>query len=96
MDRIREESLGDVLRRSLEENRLSARLDELKALEMWKRMMGPAITALCSGMHVANGMITVYIQSAPLRNELSMRRSDMTALINSKFGRQVIKEIKFK
>lgn len=95
MQRKVEETLGSVLRQALEENMMASQIDQLKAVNMWKAMMGPYITEQCRSVTVADGRITVKLDSAPMRQELSMRRSEMTALINGKFGRQVIKEIRF-
>ena len=48
MKRQNEESLGDVLRRTIEENGMTARLDETRAASLWPGIVGPAIAAASS------------------------------------------------
>lgn len=43
MKRQNEESLGDVLRRTIEENGMTARLDETRAASLWPGIVGPRL-----------------------------------------------------
>lgn len=95
MERKRAESIGDVLRQAIEENMLAARLDEFKAIDIWKKMMGDGIVSLCGAFRVNNGVLGISVPSASLRQELTMHRSEMIRLINARLGRQVISDIKF-
>ncbi len=90
MKRQNEESLGDVLRRTIEENGMTARLDETRAASLW-----PAIAAASSRPMVKDGMMTVRVVSAPLRQELTMNRSHLIEIINRTLGRNVISDIRF-
>ncbi len=87
MKRQNEESLGDVLRRTIEENGMTARLDETRAASLWPGIVGPAM--------VKDGMMTVRVVSAPLRQELTMNRSHLIEIINRTLGRNVISDIRF-
>lgn len=84
-----------MLRQALDDNMLTARLDEFKAMELWKRMMGPGITSLCTSITVNRGIMTIALPSAPLRHEMMMHRTEMARRINERFNRAVISEIRF-
>ena len=95
MKRQNEESLGDVLRRTIEENGMTARLDETRAASLWPGIVGPAIAAASSRPMVKDGMMSVRVVTAPLRQELTMNRSHLIEIINRTLGRNVISDIRF-
>ena len=95
MERQEAESLGDVLRRTLEQQGMTGRLYEARAISIWPLVVGEHIAALCSRPSVWRGVMTIYVKSAPLRQELNMSRSTLTRILHEELGRTVINEIKF-
>lgn len=95
MERKKPESVGDVLRSLLDETSLQGRIDELKAAEIWNSVVGPDIAALCKKPSVKNGVMTVGVSNASLRNDLMLSRSQIISVINGIIGKDTIKEIKF-
>ena len=87
--------MGDVLRALLEESELSGRMDELKAAGLWSQIAGKSIAAECRKPVVKNGVMTIGVRNASLRNELMMSRSQLITLINRQVGKEIIKEIRF-
>ena len=95
MQRHTPESVGDVLRNFLEQTSLQNRMDELKAADLWKSVVGEALTALTSKPLVKNGVMSVGVANASLRNELLMNRTSLRKIINNRMGKEIISEIKF-
>lgn len=95
MQRHTPQSVGDVLRNLLEETSLQNRMDELKAADLWKSVIGDTFAALTSKPLVKNGVMSVGVPNASLRNELMMNRSRLREIINKNIGKEVITEIKF-
>ena len=96
MDRKIPQSVGAVLRDFLEETALQERMDELKAIEIWPKAVGPGISSLTSRPTVKNGVMSVGVPNASLRQELHMNRSRLCAVINEMLGKEIIKEIRFR
>lgn len=96
MKRQDPESVGDVLRQALQEQGMTDRLYETKAIGMWRSIVGDEIADLTSRPSVYSGMMTIHVRTAPLRQELNMSRSVLKRLINEALGREAIKEIYFK
>lgn len=94
MERKEYQSLGDVLRMSLQENSMQSRLDEVRAVECWHSVIGADIAAKCMKPYVSKGVMTVKVNSAPLRQELAMHRSRIAAAINRQLGKNVISEVR--
>ena len=95
MERKEAQSVGEVLRDLLEETSLQSRMEELKAIELWSVITGKTLANQTSRPYIKNGMMQVGVPNASLRNELHMNRSKLREIINSKLGKEIIKEIKF-
>ncbi|MCH5228608.1 MAG: DUF721 domain-containing protein [Muribaculaceae bacterium] len=95
MNRLPPQSVGDVLRNLLEETSLQARMDELRAAGLWDKIVGRQIASQTGKPQVKNGLMYVPVANPVLRNELYMTRSRIREIINTNFGKEIIKEIKF-
>lgn len=96
MKRVEPESIGDVLRQTLQEQGMTGRLYETKAIAAWPSVVGGDIAAMCGRPMVYKGLMTIYVRSAALRQELNMCRSQLMRLINEAVGREVVTDIRFK
>lgn len=95
MERIDPQSIGDILRLAFQENCMQDRLDECKAADLWQTVVGPELSARCRRPTVRNGLMTVGVPNAALRNELLMNRSSLRNAINKSIGKMTITEIRF-
>ena len=95
MRRYEPESIGDILRQAIEESHNSNRYAELEAINSWPRVVGGSIASKTLRPTVKNGVMTVKVPAAPLRQELNMMRSTIAEAINRHVGKDIIKELKF-
>lgn len=95
MKRQHPESVGDILRQVVEESNMTARLDECRAVELWPLIVGERLTSCTGRPSVRNGLMTVSVPAAPLRNELHLCRSGLVQAINDAVGRPAIRDIRF-
>ena len=96
MKRTEAQTIGQIVQNFLHEEHLDARLDELRASTLWPQVVGYGINRYTAARTVADGVMTVHITSAPLRNELMLMRSSIIQRINDALGRDVIHEIVFR
>jgi predicted nucleic acid-binding Zn ribbon protein len=89
-------SLGDAIKEFIQENNLEEKIDEVKVLEEWKKIMGHNVSILTQSITLKNGKLTIALKSSVLRNELQMSKQKVITIINSYFGRNVVKDIVFK
>lgn len=94
MERKDYQSIGDVLREALRENDMQGHIDGLKAAETWRHILGEHLADQCGRPFVRDGVMTVKVASAALRNELHMHRSKLADAINRQLGKQVISSIR--
>ena len=95
MERKHPQTIGDVLRDLLNETSLQGRMDELKAADLWPRVAGEAIARECRRPMVKNGLMTVGVPNASLRQELYLNKTRLKEIINSLIGKEIITEIRF-
>lgn len=95
MERLNPESIGDVLRETFRQLCMDKRLDELKAADMWQKVVGEDLAARCKRPTVNKGVMTVGVADAALRHELMMSRTSLRRAINNIIGKEIITEIRF-
>jgi len=89
-------SLGDAINEFILENKLEEKIYEVKIVDEWKKIMGHNVSILTQSIILKNGKLTITLKSSVLRNELQMSKGKVITIINSYFGRCVVKEIIFK
>lgn len=95
MERTTPQSIGDVLRATLQTSGMQGRLDEQRAADLWQLVVGPVIASAGPRPRVENGTMTVRIPNPALRQELNMTRSRLAEAINRELGKNVITNIRF-
>lgn len=95
MRRNEAQSIGDVLRLTIQECNMTARLDEQRAISLWRPIVGDHIASSCGRPTVKLGVMSIPVPGAALRHELTMNRSSIIKIINNKLGKTVISEIRF-
>lgn len=88
--------MGDVLRQTLQEQGMTGRLYETRAVALWPAVVGEDLAAQCGRPYVSDGVMTVHVRNASLRQELNMSRSTLRRLINEALRRDTIREIYFR
>ena len=83
------------MRNLLQDTALQDRMDELRAAELWGSVAGKHIASMSGQPKVKNGVMSVSVPNASLRNELHMNRSLLRDIINKNLGKNVISEIRF-
>ncbi len=85
--------VGDIIRKLMKNPKLSAKLDELDALDAWAKILGKNLLKFVVEQRLYKGKLYVKLKSASLRNELSYKKSELIEKINQKIGKEIIKEI---
>ena len=62
MKRLEPESIGDVLRQTLQEQGMTERLYETRAVSLWPSVIGEDIASMTGRPVVNNGLMTVYVR----------------------------------
>jgi len=92
-DRNIREVLGDMIGSN---QKLQKGYSTVRIKEAWKSEMGEIICSYTQKFYFKDGVLTVYLMSAPLRSELSMSKEKVIDLLNKACGEEIIKSIIFR
>ncbi len=96
MKRTNAKSIAEIIGDFMQQEDIETAVLEQKALRLWPQVVGQGINRLTTERYVDDGVITVKIASASLRNDLMLSRSNLIAQLNDLVGKPVIKEIIFR
>jgi len=88
-------SLGEVIRELIETYRLEGKLNELKVIHSWEKVVGEMIARHTKDLYIKSGKLFVKIDSPALKNELTYSTSMILENLNKEAGSKVIEEIIF-
>lgn len=88
-----EYTLKQAIEEMMRTYRLQGKIDEMKLIGGWEKIMGAAIAKYTRKIHIENRVLYVELNSAALRQELSYGRSKMVKLLNEEAGGSVIDDV---
>ena len=86
-------NVGDIIRKLMKNPKLSGKLDELDALAIWDDIMGDALLKYITDRKIHKSTLYVKLKSAPMRNELSYKKTELLQQINKRLGKPFLKDI---
>ncbi len=90
MKKTNTESIGNAINAYLRAVGLETPLAEYRVMNAWPQIVGESIARYTQELKIYNQTLFVKVSSAIVRNELMMRRAELTARLNGKAGAQVI------
>ncbi|MBR5640021.1 MAG: DUF721 domain-containing protein [Muribaculaceae bacterium] len=96
MKRTEAKSIAEIIGDFMQQEDIEDAVLEQKALRLWHQVVGPGVNRMTTERYVENGVITVKISSAALRNDLMLSRTAIIAQLNQLVGKPVIREIIFR
>ena len=88
--------LGEVMKELIETYRLEGKLNEVKVVHSWEKVVGEMIARHTKDLYIRNGKLFVTIDSPALKNELTYSSSTIIEKLNNEAGCVVVEEIIFK
>jgi len=90
------QSISDVLKSYVQENKLDRKLTELDLIKSWKSVMGKTVARYTGNVYIQNSTLFVETTSPIVRNELLMMKEEIRVRLNEVVGQELIKTIIFK
>lgn len=89
------QSLRDVLKDYIQENKLDNKLAEIDLINSWERILGKTVARYTKNIYIRNRILFVETSSPMVRNELMMIRDQIKIRLNKEAGRELIDKIHF-
>ena len=95
MKRREAHDITQLLNLYLREEGLETPLNQHRLMAAWPEVAGKVVAKYTRDLKIYNQVLVVHLNSAALRAELQMRRSELMKQLNDKVGSVVIYDIKF-
>lgn len=86
-------NLSDALKEFIKENRLQKGIDRVDARGAWQKLMGNGVNNYTTSIELKNDVLYISLSSSVLRQELSMGKSKIIAMLNEELGKELIKKL---
>lgn len=86
-------NMGDALNEFIQENRLQKGIDKVDTREAWAKLMGNGVNNYTTQVELKNETLFVSLSSSVLRQELSMGKSKIIAMLNEELGKDLVKKL---
>lgn len=92
-DKSNTHHIGDAIQEMLRSYRLKSKFDETTLVTSWERLVGKPIAKRTKKVAVRNNVLFVELDSPAMKSDLSFHKTQILALFEKEFGKDVIKEI---
>lgn len=86
-------SIKGVWNDFMKKSNLNRKLVEQEINSRWEELAGPLVARHTTKLNFYNDKLTVYLDSAPLKHEVSMRKSSLLAKVNKGLDGDVVDEL---
>ena len=88
-----EYSLGEALRKFLDNSRLKGAVQALRIEEVWEEIMGKTIARYTDKLQIIGDKLIITTSVAPLKNELLYQKEKIRQRVNEALKQKVINEV---
>lgn len=93
MNNQNEKTLKEALHAMVEQYRLKGKLNQTRIRSHWEQLMGPSIARYTREIKMGRKKLYIYLDSAPLKQELSMGKEKIRKMLNEALGEEFIEEV---
>lgn len=86
-------SAGEALKHLLERSQWKSKIQELRLRNEWETIVGKTIAKYTRDVNIAQRVLTIYTDVAPLKQELQLGKDQLKRTINEYFEDRVVDEI---
>jgi predicted nucleic acid-binding Zn ribbon protein len=89
-------SIGEALNLLLEKSRWKPKVNEVRLRDNWETIVGKTIAKYTRNINLFNGILTIYTDVAPLKQELLLGKEQLKNSINEYLGEVAVYDIVIK
>ena len=88
-------SLKEAIDAMIDSYKIRGKFDENRLIAMWEEMMGKPTARRTEKIFIKEKILFVKLNSAPLRQELTMSKAKVMEIIYEHFDKGLVEEVKF-
>lgn len=85
--------MGQAIRELLNSYRLTSKFDEASLIGSWERLAGKPIAKRTKKLYIRNKVLFVELDSASMKHDFSIHKTQVLDLFKKEFGAGVITDI---
>lgn len=93
MKKDNQQKIGDAIKQLFHSYHLDDKVAEVRIKEMWETIMGAPIKRYTGEMYFNKGVLTIFITSAPLKQDIQYSKDSIIQRINDELGERIVKEV---
>ena len=93
MRKNHDEPIKNILKQFVESRQIKPNLTRTKIVNSWGKLMGTTIANYTKEIYVNKGTLYLYIDSSPLRQELSYSKEKIKNRLNEELGEDYIDKV---
>jgi hypothetical protein len=86
--------LSEVMGNMMRDYNIEDKFNESQLIGEWKEIMGPAIAARTTRIFIRERVLHIQVNSAPLRQEMSMSRDLIIERLEEAAGKRIVDDIR--
>lgn len=88
-------TIKEAMGRMLQSYNINEKFDQTSLVKTWAKIMGQGVANRTSKIFIKDNVMFVTLNSAPLKHELNNSRDKVLALIETEYGKKIVKDILF-
>jgi hypothetical protein len=88
-----EYKLGDLLKSYAHTGQVKEKLYQKKIEASWLKLFGVTVNDYTRRIRLRNGVLTLYLDSSALRQEMQLAKENVKAIVNGELGEEYVKSI---
>jgi len=88
-------SIGDAIKEFLQSQGFTEKIEQADVIRMWPEIVGDKIASKTEAKRISKGILMVKVSDSAWRNELVYMRETLRKKINSRIGKDLVKDIRF-
>lgn len=87
--------IGDTLQLLLQQIGIEHKINQYKVLDLWPELVGKKIADIANAERIRDKVLYVKVKSMTWRTELLFQKPHILKKIESKFGKNIVTDIRF-
>ncbi len=96
MQRSGDKPLKALIDKLVDDYRLKTKFNEIDMINAWNSQLAGFIAQRTTKIYLSGNTLYVHLNSASLRQELSLDKNKIVRMLNNYLGKEVIEEIVFR
>ncbi|HNV99877.1 MAG TPA: DUF721 domain-containing protein [Chitinophagales bacterium] len=93
MKKDNQQKIGDAIKQLFHSYHLDDKVAEVRIREMWGTIMGAPVKRYTGEIRFNKGVLLIYLQSSPLKQDLQYSKDTIIRRINEELGENIVREV---